>query len=131
VIRILLDENMPVRLVDALGRLGIDAISVNTDHKGLDDPSLLLTANTLDRVFVTHNTADFRLLHTAWQTWSKAWDVRECPIHSGMLLIHSATGYDPERMALTIESLPRSGAMQESLRNHLWIWTVKTGWFEG
>lgn len=128
--RLILDENVTERLVDTLASLGIDAVSVNRDHKGSDDATLLLVAAELDRVFVTYNVSHFALLHRAWISWSSAWALDPLPVHSGMLLIHPAPGYDFNRIAGEISLLFAGVGQPATLRNRAFAWNAVRDWHE-
>ena len=46
----------------------------------------LLYTTDQDRTFVTHNRADYFLLHDAWHQWSQAWGV-PAPRHASILAL--------------------------------------------
>jgi len=129
-VRFLLDENVTVRLVDALANLGIDAISANRDYKGFDDATLLLTAAELKRVLVTYNIIDFLLLHRAWLAWSSAWVLNAIPQHAGILLVHSAPGYDYARIAGEIKTFVDDEEHGVEIPNRVFAWNSSKGWNE-
>jgi Domain of unknown function (DUF5615) len=95
-----------------LGREGHDVVSARdlSSERLPDDAQLLATVRS-DRVFVTHNRADFKLLHDAWLTWPAAFGLA-LPSHPGILVLDSAppatlaqvlttflAGLPPERLA--------------------------------
>ncbi|HET8522715.1 MAG TPA: DUF5615 family PIN-like protein [Thermomicrobiales bacterium] len=125
-----LDEDVTERLVDALGMLGVDVLSANRNHKGLEDPDQLLVATDLARTFVTYNAGDYLLLHRAWVAWTARWDLRTAPEHPGILLLHSATGYNVERMAGIIYEFVRSFDHSNNLTNRAFAWNIARGWHE-
>lgn len=129
-IRLYLDEDVTERLVDALTLLGIDVLSANRGNKGLDDPRQLLVARELNRVLVTNNTGDYLLLHQAWRAWSDAWDLRSTPEHPGMLLVHSAPGYDVARVASVIHEILSRPDSQDDFVNRTFAWNPRLGWHE-
>src|SRR5690554_5464719 len=100
-----LDENVTERIAGIFVVHGFNAVSANRNHKGLADGDLLLVAANLGRIFVTANTNDFLLLHRAWLSWSAAWRPRPRPRHAGILLIHSAAGYNYAQTAGEIIAL--------------------------
>src|SRR5689334_20251486 len=117
-VRLYLDEDMSLRLVKALSDLGFDAFSADSGYKGLYDADQLLVSRSLDRVFITNNTGDFLLLHRAWVAWSNAWGLAEVARHPGLLLIHSAPGFDARRVADAIKSFSNDGIAQpENIEN--------------
>jgi len=59
-----------------------------------DDAQLLLAVRS-KRTFVTHNRADFKMLHDAWVTWPAACGM-SLPRHPGILVMDTAS---PERLA--------------------------------
>ncbi|MGH2534096.1 MAG: DUF5615 family PIN-like protein [Thermomicrobiales bacterium] len=129
-ISLYLDEDVTERLADALSNLGIDVLSANRDHKGLDDPHQLLVAIGFGRAFVTYNTSDYLLLHQAWHAWSDAWDLRSTPNHRGILLIHSAQGYDVPRLAQVIHSFLSHLSTDAELDSRAFAWNPRRGWHE-
>lgn len=129
-VRLFLDEDMSLRLVQALNERGIDALSANDGYKGLNDAAQLLSSRSLGRVLVTNNTSDFLLLHQAWITWSSAWNLGEMERHAGMLLIHSAPGFDSQLIADEIRLLLDRMSRASSFENRAISWDVKWGWRE-
>jgi hypothetical protein len=125
-----LDENVTERLADALADLGFDAISANRRHKGLNDAAQLLTAASLGRILVTTNTSDYLLLHRAWTSWSTAWGLDPVPKHAGILLMHTAPGYNYRRMADEIAGLMRDDNATEIFSNRAFAWNANTRWHE-
>lgn len=129
-VRFYLDENVTERLADALISLGIDAISANRGHKGLDDATQLLIATDLSRALVTNNTADYLLLHRAWIVWSTAWNLDPVPRHAGIMLIHSASGYDYKRIASEIKAFADDIEAWGEIENRAFAWNATSGWHE-
>jgi hypothetical protein len=129
-VKFYLDEDVTVRLLDALAQFGIDAVSANTGHKGIDDPTQLLIARQLDRILVTNNTSDYLLLHRAWLRWSVAWNPFPLPKHAGILLIHSAPGFDFARTAWVISALASDLHDAAALQNRAFAWNPSAGWHE-
>lgn len=81
-----LDEDMTEYLVPELSALGHDvATAGRRGNKGLKDASQLLTAAALDRIFVTYNAGDFKVLHEAWYIWPLIWLVAPAPRYRGIL----------------------------------------------
>jgi hypothetical protein len=59
-------------------------------HLGLrveTDDVHLVAATDLQRVLLTHNGADFVLLHAAWRSWSAMWNVTPLPQHAGAISV--------------------------------------------
>ena len=127
--RLFLDEDMSERILEVLAGFGIDAVSANRGFKGLPDPNQLLTAIELGRTMVTANTGDFLLLHRAWLAWSASWDLRTMPRHHGILLIHSAKGFDYVRIAGVLKTFVEDHAVHD-IANRAFAWTHRDGWHE-
>lgn len=69
-----LDHNVAVQVAHMLRAAGHDIVTardLGLDHASDDEH--LLTAAQQVRILVSHNRADFVLLHTAWQRWTAAW----------------------------------------------------------
>ena len=124
--RLYLDEDMTERLLAPLAGFGIDAFSANRGFKGLTDPYQLLTAIRLGRAMVTANTGDFLLLHRAWHAWSLTWDLRTLPRHRGILLVHSAKGYDFVGIALVLRAFVEDHEAEE-IENRAFAWSHREG----
>ena len=127
--RLFLDEDMSERILDVLAELRIDAVSANRGFKGLWDPDQLLTAIELGRTMATANTGDFLLLHRAWLAWSANWDLRTMPRHHGILLIHSAKGFDYVGIAGVLRAFVDDHEVAE-IENRAFAWTHRDGWHE-
>lgn len=85
--RFYLDENLPEYLVICLQDLGHDAVSTTQlDRKGVSDPEQLLLAHQVNRVLITFNSDDFRMVHKAWIVWSRAWGTEHYQ-HAGILIL--------------------------------------------
>ncbi|MGI8855688.1 MAG: DUF5615 family PIN-like protein [Thermomicrobiales bacterium] len=70
-------------LLRTAGHDSVTARELRMEAAG-DDEHLLVAAKT-DRILVTYNVKDFRLLHDAWQRWSGDWNVARR--HAGILII--------------------------------------------
>src|SRR5215208_312294 len=60
------DENIPLRVVEELRRLGVDVITAFEDgraNQAITDQELLARAIALGRAFLTLNRLDFKRLH--------------------------------------------------------------------
>ncbi len=80
------DQNVARDIAEGLREHGHDVMTTN--EAGLldaDDDIHLLAAADADRILVTHNGRDFRLLHHAWVRWARAWGVSRA--HAGILII--------------------------------------------
>lgn len=68
---------------------------VTAHELGLDaapDGQQLLAAQSAQRILVSHNRKDFRLLHDAWYRWAEAWGVQ--PDHAGSLIVPHTRNID-------------------------------------
>jgi hypothetical protein len=130
VVAFFLDENVALRLAHELSEAGFDAFSANQAHKGLDDACLMIVATNLERVLVTTNTSAFLLLHRAWTVWSIAWNLDPQPRHAGLLLFHTASGYDARRMADEISDFVQERDEVFDLTNRAFAWNFCSGWRE-
>ncbi|MBI2940950.1 MAG: DUF5615 family PIN-like protein [Chloroflexi bacterium] len=93
---------MATKVATLLRAAGHDVVTTRDLGRGsANDDEQLLTAAVQRRVFVTHNTDDFILLHDAWQRWSQAWQVAEK--HAGILIVPQGrkhgVQWTPERIA--------------------------------
>ncbi len=123
-----LDEDVTERLANVLIALGHDTTTAaRLGNKGLKDPHQLLTATSLNRVFITYNAGDYKLLHLAWHAWSTAWAVTPQPHHPGILIIHPAKNVTPRDVANAIHRLT---ATIDTTANRLFAWTIKDDWHE-
>ncbi len=80
------DQNVALDVAVLVRHVGHDVVT--TGEAGLldaDDDVHLLAAARAGRILVTHNRRDFRLLHRAWQRWTRDW--RVLMGHAGILII--------------------------------------------
>jgi hypothetical protein len=82
------------------------------------------TPDTTDRgwIVLTHNRADFTMLHDAWHLWAHAWRVN--PKHAGIIVLEQV---DPSRHA-EVATLTHELCKQALLLNTLFDWKPTTGW---
>lgn len=87
-------------------------------RENASDEGRLLYAAQHGWAFVTHNEADFTLLHDAWQHWATAWGVVER--HAGILIIPQGRKYGIDwRAARIAEEIARCLQINASLTNAL------------
>ena len=91
-----------VRLLRNRHHAVIAARDIGLDHAR--DDLHLLTAAERGWVLVTHDKADFELLHDAWRRWSQAWQVGRQ--HAGILVVPH---WAPGQMAQEIDAFLQSG----------------------
>ncbi len=114
--RFFVDNDFPLGAGNALQHLGHDiesARSTNREHCHDDDQ--LLYATTENRILITHNRRDFRLLHDAWQRWSQAWGVQR--LHGGILVLGQGLTYR-EYAAIIDAYLTQSGPVTNEFHLH-------------
>lgn len=108
----LLDEDVRLGLVEGLTARGFDIVSVVTvGPRGADDTSVLDRATTLGRVLVTHNTTDFKGIHSAF--------LRAGRPHTGIVCV-------PQRGSLTRRTLRAAMLLDwiadQPYRSSLFVW---------
>ena len=72
------------------------------------------------QIFVTHNHADFFLLHDTWRRWSAAWQVDVK--HAGILVIPQ---WPADRIAREVDDFLQRESL---LFNELYHWKPSQGW---
>lgn len=115
-----LDHDVAVRLVPSLPARGHSVRHARDEgqaHAG-DEAILLYTARR-GWVLVTHNRADFRLLHAAWQCWRAAWRMTEQ--HAGILIIEQRP---TDELAPALEHVLKAAP---PLTGTLYEWTRTNG----
>ena len=123
-----LDEQVSHGLIDVMQDEGIDTTTVNLlGHKGQSDAFQLLRAAELGRVVVTHNVAEFDLLHEAWLAWSDAWQAQRQSNHAGILVMHPSKSITPVDLGYAILVILRS---VDVTTNRLFSWDRQSGWQE-
>ena len=73
---------------------------------------------------------DFLLLHQAWHAWSAVWDLRTLPRHRGILLVHSAKGYDFIGIAGVLRAFVEDRDEAGAIDNRAFAWNSDLGWHE-
>jgi hypothetical protein len=124
-----LDHNVSARLRHLLRAAGHDVADAR--EQGLTrapDDAVLLEAAEAGRLLVTHNRADFLLLHRAWRRWSAAWAVMPPPTHAGILILPQPPASTPSSQAAAIEAILTGGAAP--LTTSLWRWVADGRWVE-
>lgn len=118
-----LDANIPYPVwLDLRGR-GHDVTHSRASrelYRAPDGKEVLYAAQD-ERIIVSHNLKDFRLLHDAWRRWSDAWEVDRR--HAGMLL--SLPSLDFARLAEAIDKqLEHTEANQLYELDARWRWDL-------
>lgn len=121
--KLYLDECVPLPLARILTQHGHNvATAMQLALRGLNDPFHLKYAAEQERILVTTNQSDFRLLHRFWITM-QSWQVLTSP-HQGILST-AIREFDEQTFApAIIDHLSR----QESITNTFWMWHPATGW---
>lgn len=102
--RFYLDEDVAYPLTGLLRQNGHDAVYVrDLGTKARKDAYHVLEAFKDQRIIVTCNASDFRLLHDAWRRWGTP---AGTPKHHGILCL---TQRKPQDMARIIEDFLSSG----------------------
>jgi hypothetical protein len=118
-----LDNDVTVHAAPLLDKRGhiVHTTAIFNRQSSYDHEQLLFAAQG-DRVLVTHNWHDFRLLHGAWQLWSRAWGVSTG--HAGILVVEHGSA---QQIATTIADFFAHYPVDAS-RNALWRHRHATGW---
>jgi hypothetical protein len=91
-------------------------LGLQTAHDGLQ----LLTATERQSILVTHNAADFRLLHRTWQCWTAAWGLPHQ--HAGICILPQGP---PRVLVEHLLVLVRSG---RATQNRIYRFFPQRGW---
>ncbi len=114
-----IDEDVPVALAQELVALGHTALTARDLYLiGALDPVHLRQAALNNRILVTHNKRDFRVLHQAWTTW-----FTDRP-HAGILVMKQHVIFAPE-MARDIDAFLRAG---RDMANRAYEWKRGGHW---
>jgi hypothetical protein len=82
----------------------------------------LMAAAQRNRILVSHNWKDFRLLHLTWQHWASEWHVAQQ--HAGILIVPQSL-WTPDQMAQELVAFVSS---PQPLMNTLHRWRQGLGW---
>ena len=129
--RFYLDENMAEGLAAALRGLGLDTIiTAEMGRKGATDPHQPMSAVEPDRVLITHNNADFRMLHEALFLWASRWNVLDRRRHPGILIIEQGAPRRGGLGAATMLDIVRALRSEGDLSDRLFAWNDQLGLHE-
>jgi hypothetical protein len=122
--RLYLDHNVSLRAVPAILADGHDVVSTHDLGAALrpDDAQLLFAAQD-GRIVVTLDRHDLTMLHDAWLSWPRAYDLA-LPPHSGILVVDSTNA---DNLARTIVAF-LAASSSEQLANGLFWWHHLDGW---
>jgi hypothetical protein len=122
------DHNVSPPLAELLRTRGHDVLTArDVDQEAAGDDEHLLFAAQTGRMLVTHNVADFLLLHHAWRRWPLAWNIQPLPEHAGILVLPQPPRAASVAAARAIEEFIIAGS---PTTNALWQWQPHTGWQE-
>jgi uncharacterized protein DUF5615 len=108
------DADIAPAFVTMLSERGHDVMTaLQLDLRVETDDVHLVAATDLHRVLVTHNGADFVLLHAAWRSWSALWNVTPPPRHAGVISV-------PQNQLITFQE--STGAIDALLSGDQTIW---------
>jgi len=130
------DEDIPLALAPLLAAGGHDVVTTHAlGRAGMHDGAQLLFAARDGRTLITHNEADYVLLHRPWQLWAEAWRTwpstapgasgAAIPRHGGILVLPQYHGLARavrlDRWQQAIGHLVTSG---RPLDNELYAWRL-------
>lgn len=130
VVRLYVDENVDRLLIVLLRAVGFDVVySRDVFPSGTSDHMHLLTAVQTQRILVTHDRDDFRLLHFAWQDWFAAFAVQPRPRHAGIARLPQSPVLATPRAAQLLQAL-FDDAPEDTVSDRLLEWSPLHGWEE-
>jgi Domain of unknown function (DUF5615) len=110
-----LDHDVSAVLAGLLAAAGHDVLTTRAvAHERSGDHEQLLFAAQEGRILVSHIWRDYRLLHAAWQLWSREWE--QSTELGGILIVDQGAS---ARLAEAIGVFVDRG---ESLENRLYRW---------
>ena len=122
-VRLYLDECVPLPLAPLLIQQGHDvATAMQLGLRSRNDPFHLKYATEQQRILITTNQSDFRLLHRFWITM-QSWNVLSSP-HPGIL----STAIRQLDEAAFAQAITDHLAQQGTVINTFWMWDPATGW---
>jgi hypothetical protein len=127
--RIYLDEDVPFEQMYSLKTIGHVVAAARRVFPGgarVPDSKHLDYAVSHDSTVVTHNGADFQLLHDAWRRWTTRWRIAQ--LHGGIINIPHAdhVGVSIGELAQAVHDRLDLGAID----NQMHQWHPRTGWVE-
>ena len=117
--RFQLDHNVSRQIADLLRFRGHDVVTAR--ELGLEDAAddvHLLAAIQDGRIFVTHNRADFVLLHYAWRRWTRVWRLTQP--HSGILVVPQPPHLPPAEVANELNHIQAGVSLVDELYEYEW-----------
>lgn len=119
--RLYVDHNVSRWVVTALRAIGHSVVTAREQglHQAGDEENLLFATRT-DRIVVTHDVADFMMLHRAWLLWSSEWGVN--PSHPGILVVYQSI------RPVMAQEVDQFLHRRLALTNRLYRWRPSDGW---
>src|SRR5712691_3775026 len=122
--RLYLDECVPLPLAPLLTQHGHDVTTaMQIGLRSLNDPFHLKYATEQQRLLITTNQSDFRLLHRFWITM-QSWNVLSFP-HQGILST-AIRQLDEQAFA---QAITDHLSQQGMIVNTFWMWDPAAGWY--
>jgi hypothetical protein len=123
VVAFYVDNDVSLRLGPLLGQCGhLVTYTLSRGAMRAGDEQQLLTALDLQANLITHNYADFVLLHRAWHLWTARWKITE-PHPAIFVLLQGHEWY----LSQQIEALLLAG---EPSVNRLYRYRASVGWVD-
>jgi hypothetical protein len=123
VVAFYVDNDVSLRLGPLLGQRGHHVTyTLSRGATRAGDEQQLLTALDLQASLLTHNYADFVLLHRAWHLWTARWKITE-PHLAIIVLLQGHESY----LSQQIDTLLLAG---EPVVNRLYRYRASVGWVE-
>jgi predicted nuclease of predicted toxin-antitoxin system len=121
--RLYLDECVPLPLAPLLTQHGHDVVTaMQLGLRSRNDPFHFKQATEQQRILVTTNQSDVRLLHRFWITL-QSWNVLSSP-HQGVLST-AIRQLDEQAFA---QAITAHLTQQGTIINAFWMWDSATGW---
>jgi hypothetical protein len=126
-----LDENVSARLISPLMARGHDVLHGRAVHPAkTDDHVHFASATRLNRILITHDIKDFRLLHRAWRDWFAEWGVPPHPEHAAILQAPQPPQVSVAVLVELLDDFVRQAGTDSALLNRLFSWSAPRGWEE-
>lgn len=132
-----LDHNVSHQIAELLRTRGHDVLTAwDLGLMFADDDVHLWTAADDNRIVVTHNRDDFRLLHKAWHRWFFLWTAAQIgngisavkPSHSGIIVVPQAPHLSPAAVATEIDALVARVSLVDQF--YWYDWQSGRGWMQ-
>lgn len=123
-----LDEDVDAHLADLLTARGHSALTTaQADRLRSSDDRQLLCATDFERILVTHNGRDYRLLCRLWRDLSRRWGITHAE-HAGVLVIPQNLTIPFSQTIAEIHNLVRGPTV---VRGEFFSYERSWGWIAG